>query len=105
MIKLSDAAKQKYAKYVGPDGKLIIDDSLPDDIKEAFKYFNDRNINILELNVDDNIDNIEDEEEEDVNIDDDIIDSSYSNMESESYFDDNIVEEENASVDDLDDIF
>ena len=34
MIKLSDDAKKAYAKYVGPDGKLIIDDSLSDEEKE-----------------------------------------------------------------------
>ena len=33
MIKLSEEAKRAYAKYVGPDGRLIIDPSLPDKVK------------------------------------------------------------------------
>ena len=53
MLKLSDEAKRAYAKYVGPDGKLIIDDSLPDDMKEAFQFFNNKGINILEMNIND----------------------------------------------------
>jgi len=51
MIALSPEAKQAYAKYVGPDGKLIIDDTVPENLKETFQFFNDNNINILELNI------------------------------------------------------
>lgn len=47
MIKIDEETKQALAKYVGPDGRLIIDDNLPDDIKEAFEFFNQEGINIL----------------------------------------------------------
>lgn len=49
MIKIDEETKQALAKYVGPDGKLIIDDNLPDDIKEAFEFFNQEGINILDF--------------------------------------------------------
>ena len=49
MIKIDEETKQALAKYVGPDGRLIIDDNLPDDIKEAFKFFNQEGINILDF--------------------------------------------------------
>ena len=64
MIKLSDEAKKAYSKFVKPDGSLIIDPSLPENVKEAFEYFNKEGINILELNIDDEIDT-EFEEDED----------------------------------------
>lgn len=49
MIKIDEETKQALAKYVGPDGRLIIDDNLPDDIKEAFEFFNQEGINILDF--------------------------------------------------------
>ena len=49
MIKIDEETKQALAKYVGPDGRLIIDENLPDDIKEAFEFFNQEGINILDF--------------------------------------------------------
>ena len=49
MIKIDGETKQALAKYVGPDGRLIIDENLPDDIKEAFEFFNQEGINILDF--------------------------------------------------------
>ena len=69
MIKIDERAKELLSKYVGPDGKLIIDESLPDDIKESFQYFNDENVNILEfgqgeeLDLDPSLDNFEPDDE------------------------------------------
>lgn len=75
MIELSTEAKQAYAKYVGPDGRLIIDESLPDNIKNAFKYFNDNDINILELNMErPSIDESDDESQIDYDDDSDDLD-------------------------------
>ena len=98
MIKLSDDAKKAYAKYVGPDGKLIIDDSLSDDMKETFQFFNDRGINILEMNIDDesaeSSDSIELLEEED-NVDE----SSYDDDSDFSSGDDSTIVEDYSEVD------
>lgn len=75
MIKLSDEAKKAYAKYVGPDGKLVIDDSLPEDLKETFQFFNDEGINILEMNIDykpnDDVELLEEDINDDTLSDDD----------------------------------
>ena len=46
---VDEETKQALAKYVGPDGRLIIDENLPDDIKEAFEFFNQEGINILDF--------------------------------------------------------
>lgn len=51
MISLSPRAKEAYAKYVGPDGKLRIDETVPENLRETFQFFNDNNINVLELNI------------------------------------------------------
>ncbi len=48
MIAMSDKSREILSKYVGPDGKFIIDDSLPDDIKESFKFFNEEGVNIMD---------------------------------------------------------
>ncbi len=65
MIKLSEEAKKAYAKYVDPvTGLLNIDPSLPENVKEAFEFFNSEGINILELNIDDELDTDLDEDDE-----------------------------------------
>ena len=109
MIKLSDEAKNFYAKYVGPDGKLVIDDSLPNDLKETFQYFNDKGINILEMNVDDSSVNSDDDIEvlEGSDSDDDIDDGSFSYDDSYSESQNvNIVEDDSqVDLDSLNDMF
>lgn len=107
MLKLSEEAKRAYAKYVGPDGKLIIDDSLPDDMKEAFQFFNDKGINILEMNINDedsesnaDIEILEEDSDDDSLIEDDIDDS----LEEEDSSD--IVEDDSdVNLDDLNNLF
>lgn len=99
-FELSEAAKAKYSKYVGPDGKLIIDDSLSDNLKEAFQFFNDKGINIMEMNIDDAIPYIDEGSEI----------SSDNTYDDEDDFDideleeDNIIEND-TEVSDLDDVF
>ena len=73
MIRLSEEAKSIYAKYVGADGKVIIQDFFPDELKEAFQHFNDNNINILEMNIDPSTignHNPESESEQEIDLDD-----------------------------------
>ena len=73
MIKIDDETRQAIAKYVGPDGRLIIDESLPEDIKEAFQFFNDEGVNILDFGTDNEL-HLHVEDEEDDEIDDEEID-------------------------------
>lgn len=107
MLKLSEEAKRTYAKYVGPDGKLIIDDSLPDDIKETFQFFNDKGINILEMNINDEIAESDSDIElleEDINDDsliEDDIDNSLEDDDSSSIVEDDT----DVNLDDLNNLF
>lgn len=110
MLKLSEEAKKKYAKYVGPDGKLIIDDSLPEEVKESFQYFNDNNINILELNVDDNITSEYDEEEEELldesdDYADEIIDENSENFDNVTTNDTIVEDDSDVDIDGLNNLF
>ena len=100
MIKLSEEAKRAYAKYVGPDGRLIIDPSLPDKVKEAFEYFNNEGINILELNIDDEIETeFEDDEsfDEDENFDEE--EEEEDELDDEDFEEDDEFEEDTESAD------
>jgi len=98
MIKLSEEAKQAYAKFVGPDGKLIIDPALPDKVKEAFEFFNEEGINILELNIDDELDT-EFEDDEPFDLDD----PDNRNNESENELEDDEFVFEEVEDDGIDD--
>lgn len=108
MIKLSEEAKQAYSKYVGPDGRLIIDESLPEDMKETFKFFNDKGINILEMNINDEsaessnielLDEDSDDVSEDILLEDNELDSS---IDSES---DIVEDNSNVDLDSLNKLF
>lgn len=104
MIKLSDAAKQEYAKYVGADGKLRIDDTVPENLREIFQYFNDRGINILKMEIDDNVE-VLDEPDSNIDevsseLDDDNYDDEMSSQEAT-----NFKENEDVSLDDLENMF
>ena len=47
---MDDALKQKLSQFVDNEGKLIIQEDMPDDLKDAIKYLNENNINIFALN-------------------------------------------------------
>ncbi len=71
MRELSENAKKEYLKYIGSDGKFIINDKVPVELIETFKFFNDNNISVLDFKLQD----IEREEEiDDSFIDEDILD-------------------------------
>ncbi len=103
MIKLSEEAKKAYAKYVDANGRLIIDDSLPEELKETFEFFNEKGINILEMNIDDStaesLDNIE-------VLDMDSDDNSFVDDSTELADDKSIVENDsNVDLDSLNNLF
>lgn len=102
MIKLSEEAKQHFSKYVGPDGKLIIDDSVPQELRETFQFFNDKGINILDMNINDDIEILDEPD----TVSDDIESDDYSNGDSNSEFSSTIVEDDsNVDLDDLNNLF
>jgi len=108
MVRLSEEAKALYAKYVGPDGKLTIPDYLPEEVKESFQFFNDHNINILEMNLDVNSINMGSEESgEEVDLGD-VVEDDFDDTDDSGDMDivDDI-DEDDSDVDmsDLDSIF
>ena len=109
MISLSEEAKRVYAKYVGPDGKVAIQDFFPEELKEAFQYFNDNNINILEMKIDPSAISARALEEEsldsEINLDD-VSDDIDDDNEFAHTFEDDIVEDDfDVDMSDLDSIF
>ncbi len=62
MIKLDDNTKKLCKKFLGADGKFIINDSTPADLIDLFQYFNDNDIDVLTLELND-VALSEDEEE------------------------------------------
>lgn len=47
---MDDALKQKLSQFVDIEGKLIIQDDMPEDLKDAIQYLNDNNVNIFAPN-------------------------------------------------------
>ena len=89
-------------KYKGPDGKLIIDDSLPNNVKRIFKIINDEEADLNNeklINLYATLLNLP-EETDDTEEDDD--DFDYEDDSSDVEFEDN---EENADLDDLNNMF
>lgn len=101
MIKLSEEAKAKYAKYVDQNGRLIVDESLPEDVKKAFNYFNSKGINVMELSVDDDIIDLPEEEEE-YDDEQEIFDNEEQFDENSDSFED---EENDVNLNELNDLF
>ncbi len=98
MLKLSEEAKAKYAKYIDANGRLIVDESLPDDVKQAFNYFNSKGINIMELSVDDDIIDLPEEVND---LDSDEVDDVETETLDDSFED----SEEDIDLDSLNNLF
>ena len=97
---------ERIKKYIGPDGKLIIDESLTEAEKQNFEYINSLDVDLLKvINKDRNktkksfVDEDLDEEDESDDFDDISYDSSSLEDSAE------ISENENVSVNDLEDLF
>ncbi len=71
MIKLDDNVKAFLRQYIGTDGKLIIDESLPEDLQEAFREINEKMnpeqvLNMEEIDFDSLPDDVETDDEDPV---------------------------------------
>lgn len=80
MIKLDDNTKQLCKKFLGSDGKFIINETTPSDLVDLFQYFNDNNIDVLTLELDDVVVS---EDEEDSTIDEELTFDEDENFENE----------------------
>ena len=57
MAKMNEQLRETLQHLVNSDGKLIITEEMPDDIKDALNYFNENNIDIFntDFDVDSNV--------------------------------------------------
>jgi len=102
-----DIDKQRLSQFVDQDGKIIISDDMPDDLKSAIKYMNDNNVNLFE-NIDVNFVEDEDSSDEEENYDT----VSLNSLEDEDSYgeeidevDDLSDETDDSSLQDLDNLF
>lgn len=104
MITIDDETKRKLNEFIDVDGKIIIADSMPDDLKAAIKYLNDNNVNLFS--------HIEDvqalEESEELNttfegdgMSDDEMESKYNQTTQEDYLSEDESNIETSSLEDL----
>lgn len=112
MIRLSDSAKKVYANFIDADGKFIIDESLPDDLKKTFSYFNDHGINVLTDSLEDHYPDIsdekdDDEEMEDNDFDEDLFDDDIEIDNGDAFISEGIEtsEKKNENLNDLNNLF
>ena len=101
-----DIDKQKLSQFIDQDGKIIISDDMPDDLKSAIKFMNDNNVGLFE-NIDVNF--IDDEESEGVEETYDNISLSDASEDGGVSFeeeeDDLNEETDDSSLQDLDNLF
>ena len=100
---MNEELQQSLGKLLDSNGKVIVTDDMPDDLKAAINYLNDNNINILSPS-----DSLADADEEEENDDDfEEFDSDFESSE----IDENLIEiedeeiEDESTIQDLNDIF
>lgn len=62
MARISDETKALLKEFVGEDGQFLITESMPDDLKEALKFYNENNIDVFSDSAD--LDEEDDDDEE-----------------------------------------
>ena len=104
---MTEEQKEKLTKLVGEDGKIIVLDSMPDDLKAAIEYLNDNNIGLF-TDIPGKDDPVLSTYNDSEDGDSDSEDSSSSSEEPNSVssdIDDSIDDSEDSNVDDLDSMF
>ena len=103
-----DIPKEDLKKIMDANGKLMTNDSMPDDLKEAINWLNDHNVNVLEPMVEQNF---EMEPEPDSEEEDDFMDGSDYVVDDYDYDSDVSIDEINDTdlsddeASDLNDLF
>lgn len=105
MITIDDNTKNKLSQFLDSTGHIIISDDMPEDLKNAIKYMNDNNINLLsQISEDADIPELE-EENEDLDGESLVFETSNTSSvsaETPNYISENVSEDE---VKDLEDLF
>ena len=81
--------------FMDVDGKIIISDNMPDDLKEAITFLNDNNINLFTKIEDYEIDDLNKDDLDEDELDEDDLD--------EDDLDEDDLDEDDLDEDDLDD--
>lgn len=112
MITVDEETKKKLGQLIDSDGKVIISDDMPEDLKDCLKYLNDNNINLLSPNPDAYIEDYEPDpfapDFQDSEDDEEILNEDEEDSEDEEDYDDEEETEdlvdENA-INDLESLF
>ena len=86
---MNEDINKKLASFMDTDGKIILTDDMPSDLKAAINYLNENNVNLFtNINEDEFEDTAEDELREEIadndSIDSDVVDD-LDEDEAESY--------------------
>ena len=101
-----DEENVSYSNMMDENGKIIISDNMPDDLKMAINYLNENNVNlnskIEEYDLDDDLDDdlIDDVDND---LDDNLTDDEDNDLDDD--LDDSKVEGESSNLDDLNSLF
>lgn len=103
---------EKIKKYIGSDGKLVIDDSLTETEKQDFEYINSLDVDLLSvINKDRSqprkriVDDEEIEEETDENEEEDLDTDDFDDYSDSLDERSEISENDDISINDLEDLF
>ena len=100
--------KERLKQFLDEDGKIIITDDMPDDLKQAINYMNENNINLLEKRQhvsfdDEDTDEIDDSDDESFDLSSEV---EFEDEDAEEVENDNISDEaDESSLQDLDNLF
>ena len=107
MVTLDEDTKAKLGQLIDSDGKVMISDDMPEDLKGCLKYLNDNNVSLFSSNPDAYVDDFEPDPFaagfQDAESDTEVVDDEEDDdVEEEEEVDDNV--DDNA-VEDLDNVF
>ena len=101
--------KERLKQFLDEDGKIIITEDMPDDLKQAINYMNENNINLLEkrqhvsFDDDDDMDEIDDSNDDSFDLSSDV---EFEDEDAEEPENDNLSDEtDESSLQDLDNLF
>lgn len=103
MVTIDNETKERLSQFIDPNGRLVISEDMPSDLKAAISFLNSNNINIFSEN-DPLADMPEDDETEDLFDDENLEIENESNSVVESNIDYLKNEDDNIDLTDLEDL-
>ena len=104
-----DNANVNLAQFMDENGKIIISDDMPADLKEAINYLNENNVNLFTKIDDVEVSELDDDEdlEDELDLDDDSDeeDDLDDDFELDDDLDDDLDENDSSNVEELNNLF